>query len=188
MDKNLDKVRFIEVNSMPTLEEYLKQKLYVNQPVSNFVDESSLLRLDPDEKLKLDEQYSKLLNCTLTLPKMIIEKPNKSFVDKKFNNTSLIKNTAYVDFNDKKLDNVRFVKVYSMPAVGEHFTANSCVDNPTFSNVNESSLLRLDPNAKIKLNEQNSIFLNSILTSPKTIIEIPTKSYVDSLHEINRTR
>ena len=29
---------------------------------------------------------------------------------------------------------------------------------------------------------------NFILTSPKTIIELPTKSYVDSLHESNRNR
>ena len=30
--------------------------------------------------------------------------------------------------------------------------------------------------------------LNSNLTSPKTIIELPTKSYVDSLHESSRDR
>ena len=29
------------------------------------------------------------------------------------------KNTANVDFNDEKLDNVRFVKVNNMPGVGE---------------------------------------------------------------------
>ena len=41
----------------------------------------------------------------------------------------MIKNTAHVDFNDKNLDNVRFVKVNSMPAVGEHLTAKHYVDN-----------------------------------------------------------
>ena len=40
----------------------------------------------------------------------------------------------------------------------------------------------------MKLDEQDSIILNSALTSPRPIIEIPTKSYVDSLHEINRNR
>ena len=49
-------------------------------------------------------------------------------------------------------------------------------------------MLRLDPNEKLKLDEQDYIVLNSTLTSPKTIIEIPTKSYVDSLHEFNRKR
>ena len=41
---------------------------------------------------------------------------------------------------------------------------------------------------KLKLNERNSIVLNSTLTSPKTIIELPTKSYVDSLHESSWNR
>ena len=35
---------------------------------------------------------------------------------------------------------------------------------------------------------QNSILLNSTLTSPKTKIELPNKSYVDSLHESSRNR
>ena len=46
-------------------------------------------------------------------------------------------------------------------------------------------MLRLDPDEKLDLNNQDSIILNSTLTSPKTIIEIPTKSYIDSLHEEN---
>ena len=49
-------------------------------------------------------------------------------------------------------------------------------------------MLRLDPDEKLKLDEQDSIILNSTLTSPKTIIELPTKSYVDSLHERSRNR
>ena len=45
-----------------------------------------------------------------------------------------------------------------------------------FFSVYESSLLRLDPDEKLKVNEPNSIVLNCTLTSPKTIIKIPTKS------------
>ena len=37
-------------------------------------------------------------------------------------------------------------------------------------------MLRLDPVEKLK---QDSIILNSNLTTPKTIIEVPTKNYVD---------
>ena len=40
----------------------------------------------------------------------------------------------------------------------------------------------------MKLDEQDSIILNSNLTSPKTIIETPTESLVDSLHENSRKR
>ena len=49
-----------------------------------------------------------------------------------------------------------------------------------------SSLLRLDPDEKLKLDEQNSKFLNSTLTPPKTVKETPLKPYVDSLYQINR--
>ena len=43
--------------------------------------------------------------------------------------------------------------------------------------MNETSLLRLNPDEKIK---QDSIILNSTLTSPKTIKEVPTKNFVDN--------
>ena len=49
-------------------------------------------------------------------------------------------------------------------------------------------MLRLDPEEKLNLDEQDSIIYDSTLTSPKTIEEIPTKSYVDSFYEINRNR
>ena len=121
-DKNLNNVRFIKVNSIPTPEEQLTPKLYVDQAISDGIHESSLLRLDPDEKLILDEQDSIVLISTLTLPKTIIELPTKSYVDNKFNNPIIIKDTANVNFKDKNLDNVRFVKVKSLPAVREHLT------------------------------------------------------------------
>ena len=75
-----------------------------------------------------------------------------------------------------------------MPAVREHLTPEYYVDQVFSYHVHEPSLLSLDPDEKSKLDEQNSIILNSTLTSPKTIIELPTKSYVDSLHESNRNR
>ena len=49
-------------------------------------------------------------------------------------------------------------------------------------------MLRLDPDEKLKRDQQDSILLNSTSTSPKTIIELPTKSYVDSLDESSRNR
>ena len=50
----------------------------------------------------------------------------------------------------------------------------------------ESTLFRLNHDEKLKLVEQDSEVLNSSLPSPTTIKELPTKPYVDSLHEINR--
>ena len=54
--------------------------------------------------------------------------------------------------------------------------------------MDESSLLRLDPDEKLKLDEHDFIIPNSTLTWPKTITETATKSYVDSLHECSRNR
>ena len=110
-------------------------------------------------------------------PISIGEPVSKQYVDNNFNDPSIIKNTAHVDFNDKNLDNVRFVKVNSMPAVGEHLTAKYHVDNAISDRVNEQSLLRLDIDEKLT---QDTIILNSTLTTPKTIIELSTKNYVDN--------
>ena len=53
--------------------------------------------------------------------------------------------------------------------------------------MDESTLLRLDPDEK-KLDEQESKFPNSTFTSTETMIELSTKSHVDSLHETNTNR
>ena len=74
-----------------------------------------------------------------------------------------------------------------MPAVRE-LHQNIIVDQAISYHVHESSLLRLDPDKKLKLDEQDSIVLTSVIASLETKIELPTKSYVESLHEINRNR
>ena len=73
-----------------------------------------------------------------------------------------------------------------MPEVREHFTPRLYVDEAIYYWVDESPLLRLDRDEKLNLDEKGSIILNSSLRSPKTILEIPTKSYVDNLQEISR--
>ena len=73
-----------------------------------------------EEDIDLKNQY-RIKN--IPDPISIGEAASKNYVDNKFNDPSIIKNTAHVEFNGKSLDNVRFVKVNSMPAVGEHLTA-----------------------------------------------------------------
>ena len=179
--RNITNARLLQVNQLPKNDSHLTAKLYDD----NAKDEPSLLSLDPDEKLK---QASIILNSTLTSPKTIIEVPTKNYVDNKFRDPSTIKIRDHVDFNDKILDNFRWIKVNSFPTIAEHLTAEIYVDNAIFDGVNEQSLLRLDPEEKLNLDEQDSIPLNSTSTFPNTIIELPTKSYVDSLHESSRNR
>ena len=147
-----------------------------------------MLFLDLKEKLKLVEQDSIVLNFSSTLPKTIIKLPTKSYVDNKFNDPSIIKNNTHVDFNDKNLDNVRFVKINSIPAVREHLTPKNYVDQTISFHVHDLSLLRLDPDENLKIDEKNSLVFTSVIASPETKMELPTKSYVDRLHEINRNK
>ena len=109
-DRNITNARFIQVNQLPQIDSHLTAKLYVDNAISDGINEQSLLRLDPDEKLTQD---SIILNSTLTSPKTIIELPTKNYVDNKFNDSSIIKSTDHVDFNDKILDNVHSIKVHS---------------------------------------------------------------------------
>ena len=171
---------------MPTPEEQLTPKIYVNQAISDGVDEPTLVRLDPDDKLY--EQNSIVPYYSLMLPKTVTTIPTKLYVDSRIKDPSFIRNNTHVDFNDKNFDNVRFVKVNSMPAVREHLTSKHYVDQVIFQNLDDSPLIRLDSNQRLELDEQDSVVLNSISTSPRTILELPPKSYVDSSNEIERNR
>ena len=48
---------------------------------------------------------------------------SKAVFDNNFNDPSLVKSTDHIDLK-KNLHNVRFVKVSSCPAFGEHLTVN----------------------------------------------------------------
>ena len=181
-DKNITNIRFLQVNQLTQIDSHLTAKLYVDNAISDAIDESSLLRRDPEEKM---EQDSIILNSTLTSPKTILEIPTKNYVDNKFIDSSKLKNTDHIDFNDKILDNIHSVKVNSYPTLDEQLTPKFYVDNFVYDRVDEASLLRLDPKGMIHHGKLDSIFLNSSLTSRRTIIELPTKSYVDSLHGEN---
>ena len=70
-----------------------------------------------------------------------------------------------------------------MTAIWEHFTANLIVIEATSNSIDEPSIVRLDVDEKLKLYEQDSLNLNSTVTSPKAVIQIPTETYIDSLSE-----
>ena len=151
-------------NSSNNSEQKIDTSLFVQKPYLRH----NYIEANIEEDIDLKNQFRiKILPDAISNGEPV----SKQYVDNKFNDPSIIKNTAHVDFNDKNLDNVRFVKVNSMPAVGEHLTAKYYVDNAISDRVNEQSLLRLDPGEKLT---QDSIILNSTLTSPKTIVELPT--------------
>ena len=77
----------------------------------------------------------------------------KPYVDSGFNDPSILQNNGHVDFNDKNLDDVCFVKVKSLPAICEHLALKFYFDEALSHSVDEPSLLRLDLNGKLKLDE-----------------------------------
>ena len=105
------------------------------------------------------------------------------YVDNMFIDPTILKNKGHANFNNNSLDCVRFVEDTSYPTLREHLTAKCFVDKVIINSVDEPSLVRLDPEEKLKKEKQNSTMLISILTSPKTIIQTPTKAHVDSLSE-----
>ena len=60
-------------------------------------------------------------------PISIREAASKIYVNIKLNDPSIIKNTADVEFIDKKLHNVRFIKVNSIPTLEEHQTSKMLI-------------------------------------------------------------
>ena len=90
---------------------------------------------------------------SLPNPISIREAASKKYVDNKFIDPTILKNTAHVDFNDKNLNNVRFIKVNSIPTLEEELTPKHYVDQVISEAVDNSSLLRLDPDEKLNLDE-----------------------------------
>ena len=141
------------------------------------------------KKLKQDSIF---LNSTLTSPNTIIEMPSKNYVDCKFKDPSIIKNTDQIDFNDKNLANVGFVKVNNMPAVEEHLTPKVYVDNTIsdivsyVDNLHEINRNRRDLSSVFndqdneldikKLTNLDSITFNG---DPSSDNELANKKYID---------
>ena len=131
-----------------------------------------------EEHIDLKNQYRVK---SLPDPIRIREACSKNYFAILFNDPCITKNTEHIDLIDRNNTNARFIQVNQLPQMDSHLTAKMYDDN----SVDESSLLRLDPNEKLKLDEQDSIIANSTLTKPKTIIRITTKAYIDSLHDKN---
>ena len=163
-------------NSSKNYEKLIDTSLIVQKPYLRAI----YIEANFEEDIDLKNQY-RIKN--LPHPICIREATSKSFVDNKCNDPSIRLNTGHVDFDHKNLNNVRVFKVSSLAAIPEHLTGKTYVDQAMSDGVEKLSILRLDPDEKLRLDEQNYILPNSDLRLPKTIIGLLKKSYVDSLHE-----
>ena len=157
-------------NSSINSDNEIDTSLFVQKPYLR----TNYIEANIEDDIDLKNQY-RIKN--LPDPISIREAASTNYVDNLFNDPSIIKNTEHTDLNDRNITNARFIEVNHLPQIDSHLTPKLYVDNAISDGVKESSLLRLDPDEKM---EQDSIILNSTLTSPKTILEIPTKNYVDN--------
>ena len=106
-------------NSSNNFEIKVDTSLFVHKPYLRTDYVEAIIEADID--LKEQNRIKILLD-----PLSIREAASKNYVDNKLKDPSKISNTAHADFNDKNLENVRFVQVNCMPAVGDHLTAKYC--------------------------------------------------------------
>ena len=134
-------------NSATNSEHKIVTSLFVQNPYLR----TSYLKIIIEEDIDLKNEFTiKNLPNSISLR----EAASKSYVDNKITDPGILKNTAHVDCNDKNLDNVRFVKVNWIPTREEHPKPNLYVDLAHSNIVDESSLLRVDPDEKMKLGEK----------------------------------
>ena len=102
------------------------------------------------------------------------------FVQKPYLRHIFIEANIKEDFDFK---NQFRIKNLPFPLSTDGAASKDYVDGAIILGVNESLLLRLHPDTALKifeLNEQDSILLDSTITTPRTTLEIPSKNYVDN--------
>ena len=148
--------------------------LFVQKPYlrSNYI-ESNI-----EEDIDLKSQY-RIKN--LPDPISIREPPPNYYVDNLFNDSSIIKNSAHIDLNDRNITNARFIQVNQLPQIDSNLTAKLYVD----TEIDQSSIVRTNRDndfGNYNLTNINSITLN---TQAENDNEVITKAYVDQFHQEN---
>ena len=118
-------------NSSNNNDNKIDTSLFVKKPYlrANYI-ESKL-----EEDIDLKNQY-RIKN--LPDPISIREAASKKYVDNLFNDSSIIKNSAHIDLNDRNITNARFIQVNQLPQIDSHLTAKLYVDRE----IDQTSLVR----------------------------------------------
>ena len=186
IEEDIDLKNQIRIKNLPfplSIDE-AASKDYVDGAIIVGVNEPLLLRLHPDTALKifeLIEQDSILLDSTITTPRTTMEIPTKNYLDNKFNDPIIMKNTEHIDLNDRIITNARFIQVNQWPQIDSHLAPKLYVDNA----VDESSLVINNQDNdfnKNNLKNINSITLNTQAVNDNQVI---TKACLDQFHRKN---
>ena len=139
---------------------------------SLFVQKSNLrhnykeANIEEDIDLKCQFRIKSLPN-----PISIREVASKNYVD------NIIKSD--IDFNDVKLENIKFVKVNCQPAVNEHLTPKVYVDTA----IDEPTLVRNNKDNDFGNNSLRNINIITLNRQAQNDNQVITKAYVDQFHQ-----
>ena len=103
-DKNNDNFRFVKVNFMPALGEHLEAEFYVDQAISNSVNEPSLVTTNRDNdfnNFKLTNIEGNTLNSQAVNDVEVISKP---YVDNHYQETERPRRDLGLDFYNQSSD------------------------------------------------------------------------------------
>ena len=114
-------------------------------------------------------------------PISIREAASKKYVDKLFNDPSIVKNNAHIGLNDRNITNGRSIQVNQITQIDSHLTAKLYVDN----SIDEVSLVRNNQD-----NDLNNYILTKIIsitlnTQAVNDNQVNTKAHVDQFHQEN---
>ena len=90
--------------------------LFVQKPYLR----TNYIEADIQEDINLKNQF-KIKN--LPDPISIQDACSKNYIDKLFNDPSILKNNAHIDLNDRNITNARFIQVNQLPQIDSHLTA-----------------------------------------------------------------
>ena len=118
-------------NSSNNNDNKIDTSLFVQKPYLR----SNYIEANIEEDINMKNQFKvKNLPC----PQQNSDAVCKSYVDNLFNGSSIIKNTAHIDLNDRNITNARFIQVNQLPQIDSHLTAKLYVDTA----IDETSLVR----------------------------------------------
>ena len=146
--------------------------LFVQKPYLK----TNYIEANIEEDIDLKNQYRIKI---LPDPISIREAASKNYVDKLFNDPSIIKNTEHIDLNDRNITTARFIQVNQLPQIDSHLTAKLYVDNA----IDETSIIRNNKDkdfGNYNLTNINSITLNKQAENDNEVI---TKAYADQFHQ-----
>ena len=119
-------------NSSNNSENKIDTSLFVQKPYlrANYIESN----IEEDFDLKNQFRIKHLPD-----PISTGEPVSKIYVDNKFNDPSIIKDTTHIDLSDGNITNARFIQVNQLCQIDSHLTPKLYVDNAISDAMDESS-------------------------------------------------